>query len=127
MIISSLFERCPKTGNIRGIKKSAWPKWAPLFAGLAACIWYLFRVIPKPSLASYPCLHAATPLRTGFLAYGAALGGCAFLFARAKSFLRAKWHPWLGLFFVVFVFIGSVVRMSFPACGTPKAIFPVCL
>ena len=43
MIISNLFERCPKTGKIRGINKSAWPKWALLFAGLAACVWYLIR------------------------------------------------------------------------------------
>ena len=124
MIISSLFERCPKSGKIRGTNQGAWPKWALLFAGLAACIWYLFRVIPKPSRASYPCLRAAAPLRTGFLAYCAALGGSAFLFAKAKSLFRAKWHPWFGLFFVVFVLIGSDARVSFAASGTPKGIFP---
>ena len=124
MSISSLFERCPTTGKMHGINKSAWPIWALRFAGLAACIWYLFRVIPKPSRASYRCQRAAAPLRTGFLAYCAALGGSAFLFARAKSLFRAKWHPWLGLFFVVFVFIGSDARVSFAASGTPKGIFP---
>jgi Domain of unknown function (DUF362) len=124
MIISSLFERCPKTGKIRGINKGAWPKSALFFAGLAACIWYLFRVIPKQSRASYPGLRAAAPLWTGFLAYCAALGGSAFLIAKAKSLFRAKWHPWLGLFFVVFVLIGSDARVSFAASGTPKGIFP---
>jgi hypothetical protein len=52
MIISNLFKRCPKTGKIRGINRSAWPKWSLLFAGLAACVWYLFRVLPKPSRAA---------------------------------------------------------------------------
>ena len=47
MFFSSLFEQCPNTGKIRGMNKSAWPKWALLFAGLAACVWYLFRVIRK--------------------------------------------------------------------------------
>jgi len=103
---------------------SAWPKWALLFAGLAACVWYLFRVIPKPSRAAYPCLRAAAPLRIGFLAYCAALAGYAFSFAKAKSLLRAKRHSWAGLFFVVFVFIGSDARVSFAASGTPKGIFP---
>jgi hypothetical protein len=74
----SLLQIClsdAKTEKIRGINKSAWPKWALFFAGLAACGRYLIRVIPKPSRAAYPCLRAAAPLRTGFLAYCAALGG----------------------------------------------------
>ena len=124
MVFSNLFKRCSKTGKIRGINMSAWPKWALLFAGLAACVWYLFRVIPKPSRAAYPCLRAAAPLRIGFLAYCAALAGYAFSFAKAKSLLRAKRHSWAGLFFVVFVFIGSDARVSFAASGTPKGIFP---
>ena len=43
MFFSNLFKRSPRTGKIRGINKSAWPKWALLFAGLAACVWYLIR------------------------------------------------------------------------------------
>ena len=124
MISSSLFKRCPKTGKIRGINKSAWPQWALLFAGLAACLWYLFRVIPKPTRAAYPCLRAAAPLRTGFLAYWAAVGGTAFLSAKARSFLRAARHSWSGLFLLVLVIIGSDVRLSLAASGTPKGIFP---
>ncbi len=124
MFFSSLFEQCPNTGKIRGMNKSAWPKWALLFAGLAACVWYLFRVIPKPSRAAYPCLRAAAPLRIGFLAYCAAFGGYAFLLAKAKSLLRTKRHSRAGLFFVVFIFLGSDARVSFAASGTPKGIFP---
>jgi uncharacterized BrkB/YihY/UPF0761 family membrane protein len=29
------------------------------FLGLAALIWFLIRVIPKPSRAAYPCMQAA--------------------------------------------------------------------
>jgi hypothetical protein len=34
-------------------------------AGLVALTWFLVRVIPKPSRASYPCQRAAFPLATG--------------------------------------------------------------
>jgi hypothetical protein len=131
MIISNLFERCPKTGKIRGINKRAWPKWSLLFAGLAACLWYLFRVIPKPSRAAYPCQRAAAPIRIGFLTYGVALAGYAFSFTKARSLLRNKKHVLAGLFFVaaivsLFVFIANDARPAFAAnpIGTAKGIFP---
>jgi hypothetical protein len=40
---------------------------AGLIAGLAALAWFLIRVIPKPSRASYPCQRAAFPLASGFV------------------------------------------------------------
>lgn len=36
-------------------------------AGLAALLWFLLRVIPKPSRASYPCQRAAFPIASGFV------------------------------------------------------------
>ncbi len=131
MVFSNLFKRCPKTGKIRGINKRAWPKWSLLFAGLAACLWYLFRVIPKPSRAAYPCQRAAAPIRIGFLTYCVALAGYAFSFTKARSLLRNKKHVLAGLFFVaaivsLFVFIANDARPAFAAnpIGTPKGIFP---
>ena len=41
-------------------------KLAGLIAGFAALAWFLIRVIPKPSRASYPCQRAAFPLASGF-------------------------------------------------------------
>lgn len=38
-----------------------------LLAGLAALVWFLIRVIPKPSRASYPCQRAAFPLASAFV------------------------------------------------------------
>jgi len=131
MIVSNLFERCPKTGKIRGINRSAWPEWSLLFAGLAACIWYLFRVIPKPSRAEYPCQSAAAPIRIGFLTYCAALAGYAFSLTKARSLLRNKKRVLAGLCFVaaivsLFVFIANDARPAFAAnpTGTAKGIFP---
>ena len=77
---------CPKSGRIRkfvipdGYYKMLFP-----FIGLAALIWILVRVVPKPSRANYPCIKAATPLATGFLVYLAALFASALAFARTKK------------------------------------------
>ena len=42
--------------------------WAFL-PGLAALVWFLVRVIPKPSRASYPCQRAAFPLASAFVVW----------------------------------------------------------
>lgn len=48
-----------------------WPKqWARLgssILGLGALLWFLIRVIPKPSRASYPCQRAAFPIASAFV------------------------------------------------------------
>ena len=65
-----LFWVCPKTGRITGLrplKKQA--VWLYPLIGLAALIWFLVRVVPKPSRASYPCQRAAMPLALGFVAW----------------------------------------------------------
>ncbi len=43
----------------------------PLFplVGLLALIWFLIRVVPKPSRAAYPCQRVAAGLGGGFLTY----------------------------------------------------------
>src|SRR5512133_30122 len=40
-----------------------------VLAGLAALVWFLVRVIPKPSRAAYPCQRAAFPLASGFVVW----------------------------------------------------------
>lgn len=37
--------------------------------GLGALVWFLVRVIPKPSRATYPCQRAAFPIASGFVIY----------------------------------------------------------
>jgi hypothetical protein len=40
-----------------------------LSAGAAALVWFLVRVVPKPSRASYPCQRAAFPVATSFVVW----------------------------------------------------------
>ncbi len=59
-----------------------------LLTGLAALIWVLVRVLPKPSRAQYPCMQVATPLAGGFLVYIAGLAVTLFSFKKAGHYLR---------------------------------------
>lgn len=44
-----------------------WPRAMTLFVGFLALLWFLLRVIPKPSRAAYPCQRAAFPLASAFV------------------------------------------------------------
>lgn len=44
-----------------------------LAAGLFALVWLLFRVIPKPSRITYPCVRSSAPLAMLFLAWAGGL------------------------------------------------------
>jgi len=59
-----------------------------IILGIGSTIWFLIRVIPKPSRAGYPCMRAAAPIMSGFVIYLMALGGSALLFRRAVSKIK---------------------------------------
>ena len=40
-----------------------------IFLGIISTIWFLIRVIPKPSRATYPCMRVAAPFMSGFFVY----------------------------------------------------------
>ena len=74
--------------------------------GLLALIWFLFRVIPKPSRAAYPCQRVAFPLASGFVVWLLGLVGSAAVFGKAKRcFAQARYILWAVL---VAVSVGSV-------------------
>ncbi len=80
---------CPKTGKII---KFRWPWWLFPFAGLAALIWFLVRVVPKPSRATYPCQRVAFPLASGFVIWILGLAGSTIAYHKAKrSLARARY------------------------------------
>ncbi len=76
-----------KSGFVARLKgwaiKCVWPA-----TGLIALAWFLIRVIPKPSRATYPCQRAAFPIASGFVIYLAGLVGTALAFRRARQRIR---------------------------------------
>ena len=64
------FRLCPKTGRIIGLKPlNLYAPWFIPFFGLAALIWVIIRVGPKPSRAQYPCQRIAIPLAESFVVW----------------------------------------------------------
>lgn len=59
-----------------------------LFLGLAALIWFLIRVIPKPSRATYPCMQAAFPFASALILWVTGILSSSLLFVQAKATWR---------------------------------------
>jgi len=79
-----------QTNEHRGTRKKH--MWIFPLGGLLALIWFLIRVIPKPSRASYPCQQAAFPLASGFVVW--LIGAVVSITAVRKakySFNRARY------------------------------------
>ena len=73
-------------------RKYRWIRWIFPLAGLASLIWFLIRVIPKPSRALYPCQRVAFPLASGFIASLLGFGASALAFKRARlNFARRRY------------------------------------
>jgi len=131
---------CPKSGRIRkfvlpgGFYKLLFP-----LVGLAALIWILIRVVPKPSRAQYPCVKAATPFASAFVIYLASLAASAiaYLKTRKKAFLSPYMitgalliFGFTGTYFISDFFSGSEVVLpnsvhdANSPTGEGKGIFP---
>jgi hypothetical protein len=94
------------------IKKLLFP-----FIGLAALIWFLIRVIPKPSRVNYPCIRASMPLAASFVLYVMSLTSTIVVFKKARKFLwEAKY-----VLFTITLLIGIALSLITAALNNQKA------
>ncbi len=105
--------------------------------GFAALLWFLVRVLPRPSRASYPCMKAAAPLASGFVVWLLSLGSSLFAFRSAKKYMKqaryfaAASFIIVGVIFSVFmtqpadppVFAKTQLRVNDPV-GEGKGVIP---
>jgi hypothetical protein len=82
--------------------KKFWIRTAFFVMGIGSLVWFLVRVIPKPSRAGYPCMKAAFPIATSFLTYLVGITGTTLFFRKARERMA---HSKI-LLTVVFVFLG---------------------
>jgi MYXO-CTERM domain-containing protein len=106
---------CPRSGSHHRLARHA-----PWVLGLASIAWFLIRVVPKPSRASYPCQQAAIATASGFLAWLLGLASSTVLLRQA---LRSRgWRA--GLFAASMVAaIGTWMLVGMPE-GTSQAAPP---
>ncbi len=70
LIPDFLVKRCPKSGRIIRLRfDNIFAKIAFPVVGILALIWFLVRVVPKPSRAAYPCQQVAAGVGGSFLLY----------------------------------------------------------
>jgi hypothetical protein len=78
-----------------------------LFMGLLSTLWFLIRVIPKPSRAYYPCMQVAAPMMSAFIIYLLSLGGITMALRKARRNLLSGRYLLMSLFLLCA--IGGVV------------------
>ena len=86
-------ELCPKAGkSAERNRNHRWLIWMFPIGGLLSLLWFLVRVVPKPSRASYPCQRLAFPLASGFVVWLLGLVCSAAMFRKAKHcFARSRY------------------------------------
>ena len=72
------------------IKKTLIFKVLFIATGVLSTIWFLIRVIPKPSRATYPCIRTVTPIMSSFVIYLIAISGSVLAFKNTKRLLANK-------------------------------------
>jgi hypothetical protein len=113
-------------------------RWCVTVLGFFSLLWFLIRVIPKPSRAAYPCQRMAFPLASGFVIWLMHLTVLTVIVGKVRSLLRYRRR--LGLLFcaaMVAIAVvynihsiagdGSWYEPSDPALspvGTPRGIHP---
>ena len=83
---------------IASLKFRKAPAWLIFFIlGFLATIWFLIRVVPKPSRAQYPCMRICAPFMSGFVIQLLALIGSVFSYRLFRLyFSRLSYLP--GIF-----------------------------
>lgn len=99
---------------INFLKNPVSSKISIIVLGITSTLWFLIRVIPKPSRAAYPCMRAAAPLMSGFVIWLIALAGSAFAFKKAKQ----KWMEARYIAALLFLTAGFAATFLW----TPKSV-----
>jgi hypothetical protein len=126
---------CPRTGRgFRSGRSKIRVAWIFSAMGLFSLLWFLARVIPKPSRAAYPCQRAAFPLASSFVVWVAALAGSTFAWRKSRRRDAQLWRA--GLWGAAALALAALVVTSLPTLraradnpphgvlGVAKGIFP---
>jgi hypothetical protein len=103
-----------------------WKKWKILFfvTGFFSTIWFLIRVIPKPSRASYPCMQAASPYMAAFIIWLLSMIGGAFSFRKALLKFQKYKYISAAVFGLsgVFLILVSITQNTQPVYANSKLL-----
>ncbi len=101
-----------KAGGFAGRKpRDRRRRWLLHVVGLLALLWFLVRVVPKPSRASYPCQRVAFPLASGFVVWLIGVIGSVAAFRGARFYLARSRYV-IGAALVAASIATALVAMS---------------
>ncbi len=89
-------------------------RWAFVTAGLLSLIWFLVRVLPKPSRAAYPCQRVAGPLAGTFILYIAAAVASVSAFRKAARLLARSRRSLTGICLMAAAVLGLGLLLTIP-------------
>ena len=107
---------CPKNK-----KKLNWLKWIFPIGGFLSLLWFLVRVVPKPSRATYPCQRMAFPLASSFVLWICGVITGAFAWRRAREMLLRNSVCKATICLVIFAVASFVAIVNMPE-STAKAV-----
>ena len=84
-------------------------RMAFILVGLASTAWFLFRVIPKPSRAAYPCMRAAAPFMSAFVLYLLGISASIVSFKYARDNIRNTKYLPAGVLLICGIIAGTLV------------------
>lgn len=87
------------------------PRLLLIVLGILSTVWFLVRVIPKPSRAAYPCMQVAAPIMSGFIVYILTLGGITLAFRKARQSILKGRYIATGLF-LLFALAGMIFTLT---------------
>jgi len=84
---------CPKTDKpLKAKRPHRWFMWIFPLSGFLALVWFLVRVIPKPSRAAYPCQRMAFPIASGFVIWlTGAIASITAIRKAKRSFAQSRY------------------------------------
>jgi hypothetical protein len=85
----------------------SWYKLVFFILGFGSLIWFLVRVIPKPGRVHYPCMKAAAPVASSFVAYLLGITGISFLFKKARQRIYQSRYLLVGIFILIGLVAGA--------------------
>lgn len=92
-----------------------------LVLGITSTVWFLIRVIPKPSRATYPCMQASAPLMSGFVIWLMSLAASSLAFRKAKQRFTETRYVAAMLFLVAGIGAAFLMTSKSPVEAKPSS------
>ena len=114
-------DRCPSPEIAsrwrRALSSAASSRWILPLLGLLSLIWFLIRVIPKPSRATYPCQQAAFPIASGFVVWAVGFATSVALFRHTRKKLHQARYAIATLSLVAAVGVLALTFVNGPSAS----------